>query len=100
MRELCFALFVKQAYPVFGTFVFHQDPQVLLHHTVLPLAKRQRSVSVGHTCGYLDFQSVQHPLVPPGITPYAHIFIWVHLFGCPIRFEPLFNQNFYSLVPW
>ena len=56
-------------------------------------------MGVGHTCGYLDVQSVQYSLVPPSITPDAYIFVRVHLLGCPIRFEPLFNQKFHSLFP-
>ena len=59
----------QQAYPIFGALLFHQNPQILLHHTVLSLTKRVRRVRVGYTCGYLDVQSVQYSLVPSGITP-------------------------------
>ena len=67
-------------------------------NTILSLAQRVRSVSIGHTCGYMDVQSVQHSLVPPGVTPDAYIFVRVHLLRS-IGLEPLFNQNFHSLFP-
>ena len=59
----------KQAYQILSTCLFLQYPQALLHHTVLSLAHRLRSVSVGHPCGYLDVQRVQHCLVPPVLLP-------------------------------
>ena len=76
--------------------MFHQNPQFLLQHTVLSLAQRVRSVSVGHTCGYMDVQGVQYSLVPSGITPDTYVLVRAHLLRCPIVFEPLLIQNLHS----
>ena len=54
---------------------------------------------VGHTCGYMDVRGVQYSLVSSSITPDAYVLVRVHLLRCPIVFEPLFNQNLYSLFP-
>ena len=53
----------------------HQNPQVLFHHMIVSLTYKVRRVSVAHTCGYLDTEIVQYPLVPPSITPEVHILI-------------------------
>ena len=67
-----------------GTLLFHQNPQILFHHTILSLAKRVRRVRVGTTCGYLDVQGVQYSRLPSGITPDAYIFVGVYLLRCSV----------------
>ena len=87
-----------QAYQVFGTFLFHQESQVLFHHTFLSLTKRLRRVGIGYTCGYLNVEGIQHWFVPSSVTADAHILIRVHLLSCSIGFKPLFDQHFQSLL--
>ena len=64
-----------QAYPVFGTFLFHQDSQILFDRTVSSLTQRVRRVGIGHTSGYLNVEGIQHSFVPPGVTADAYILI-------------------------
>ena len=69
------------------------------HHMILSLAQRDQSAIVGHICGYLTIQRVQHLLVLPGITLHSYIFVRVHLLWCSVECEPFFNHNFHSLFP-
>ena len=55
-------------------------------------------MGIGHTCGYLHVEGIQHSFVPPSVTADAYILIRVHLLGCPIGFELLFDQHFHSLL--
>ena len=56
---------VHHAYPILGTLLFHQDSQVLFHHTVFSFAERMRRVSIGHTWGYLNIEALQRSLYHP-----------------------------------
>ena len=87
-----------QAYPIFDRFLFHQDSQVLFHHTVLSLAKGTRRVDIGHTVGYLNVKGIQHLFLPSCVTADVDILIRVHLFRCSVWFEPMFDQHFHSLL--
>ena len=53
---------------------------------------------IGHTCGYLNVEGIQHSFVSSCVTADAYIFIRVHLLRCSIWFEPLFDQHFHSLL--
>ena len=64
----------------------------------ISLPKRVRRVGIGHTCGYLHVEVIQHSFVPPSVTTDAYILIRVHLPRCPIGVEPLFDQHFHSLL--
>ena len=55
-------------------------------------------MGIGHTCGYLNFEGVQHSLVPSCVTADAYILIRVHLFWCSVWLESLFDQHFHSLL--
>ena len=55
-------------------------------------------MGIGHTCGYLNIEGVQHTLVPSCVTTDAYILIRLHLFRCSVWFEPLFHQHFHSLL--
>ena len=55
-------------------------------------------MGIGHTCGYLNVEGIQHSFVPSSVTADAYILIRVHLLGCPIGFELLFDQHFHSLL--
>ena len=59
-----------------------------------PRCARGRALDLGlHT----HIAVVLVPDIPSYIHIHIYIFIRVHLFGCSIRFEPLFNQTFYHL---
>ena len=55
-------------------------------------------MGIGHTCGYLNVEGIQHSFVPSSVTADAYILIRVHLLRCTIRFELLFDQYFHSLL--
>ena len=86
-------------YPILGTFLFHLDSQVLLHQTVLSLAKRVRRMGIGHMCGHLNVECVLYTFVRSCVTTEAYICIRAHLFRCSVWLESLFDQHFHSLIP-
>ena len=51
-------------------------------------------MGIGHTCGYLNIEGIQHSFVPSSVTADAYILIRVHLLRCSIGFKPLFDQLF------
>ena len=55
-------------------------------------------MGIGHTCSYLQVEGIQHSFVPPSVTADVYILIRVHLLRCSIGFEPLFDQQFHSLL--
>ena len=55
-------------------------------------------MGIGHTCGYLNIEGLQHSLVPSCVTADAYILIRVHLFRCSAWLEPLFDKHFNSLL--
>ena len=55
-------------------------------------------MGIGHTCGYLNIECIQHSCVPSRVTADAYILIKVHVFRCSTLFEPLFDQHFYRLL--
>ena len=87
-----------RAYLIFGTFLFHHDSQVLFHHKVSSLGNRITLFGIGHTCGYLNIEGVQHSFVSSCVTAEAYIRIRVHLLRWSVWFEPLFDQHFHSLL--
>ena len=55
-------------------------------------------MGVGHTCGYLNVEGIQHSFVPSCVTADVYILIGVHLLRCSVWFEPLFDHYFHSLL--
>ena len=55
-------------------------------------------MDIGHTCGYVNVEGIQHSLVPSCVAADAYILIRVHLFRCSVSFEPSFDQHFHSLL--
>ena len=78
--------------------LFYQDSQVLFRQTILSLAQWITRVGIGHTCGYLNAERIQHSFVPSCVTADAYTLIGVHLLRCSIWFELLLDQHFHSLL--
>ena len=55
-------------------------------------------MGIGHTCGCLNIEGVQHTLLPSRVTADAYVLIRVHLFSCSVWFELLFDEHFHSLL--
>ena len=55
-------------------------------------------MGIGHTCGYLYVEGIQHSFVTSCVTADAYILIRMHLFRRSVSFESLFDQHFHSLL--